>query len=144
MIIQLERWADALPELVPLFAEHWSEVETHDDEEILNPNWKAYLSLDDSGAYVLCIARIDGEIVGYIGDVIHENIHYQKLHAVNDFMYVKPEYRKSEVFPKMLRFVEQHEKKMGCTVRIMHLKRKGKDYKHYKSHEAVMRKVLGD
>lgn len=144
MIIQLEKWADALPELIPLFVEHWSEVETHEDEETLNPNWSAYLELDEAGVYVLCTARIEGEIVGYIGDVVHENIHYQTLHAINDFMYVKPEYRKSDVFPKMLRFVEQHEYKMGCTVRIMHFKRTGKDYKQYKTHESVMRKRLGD
>ena len=143
MIIQLERWADCLQELVPLFVQHWSEVETHEDEEQLNPNWEAYLQLDEAGVYVLCTARMDGNIIGYIGDVVHENIHYQTLHAVNDFMYVLPEYRTTDVFPKMLRVVEQHEAKMGCTVRTMHFKREGKSYKHYKAHESVMRKVLG-
>lgn len=143
MIITIERWVNVLPELVPLFVNHWKEVETKAHEE-LNPNWNLYLELDAQGVYALCVARVEGEIVGYIGDIVHTSLHYQTLHAVNDFMYVKPHLRKSDCFKKMMRCIEDHEKRMGVTTRFMNFKDPGRDYGKYRAIERVMIKRLGD
>lgn len=144
MIIQQENISDIVNEVIPMLADHWLEAEHNRDELPLNPDWDMYAMLEDQGVYVVVTARFEGELIGYMGDIIHKHLHYSELVSSTDLVFIKPEHRKGVVFKKMVRLMEDLCKRRGVKERFMNMKQPGKGLLGYNQFEIVTRKYLGD
>lgn len=80
-------------EVKPLLEAHWDEVAMWPDQ-ILNPDWDLYRMVEDAGMVRAYTVRDAGVLVGYALFFVRPNIHATHvLMAVQDVLYVMPEYR---------------------------------------------------
>lgn len=142
--VKIAKLVDHLEELAPKLASHWSEVEQDKDQVTLDPDFVSYLKLEEAGYLMLVICTSNECIVGYMWDLIHTNLHYNKLYAVNDVVYVDPRYRGYGIMHKMNQVAEDNLIKRGVVARTINLKSKQSDtVDGYTSIETVYHKNLG-
>lgn len=110
-------------ELKPLLMAHWDEVAMHKDEIAFDPNWDAYLLMQEAGAVHTTTVRKDGELIGYNIFFLYFHPHYQNnKFAQNDVFYVDPAYRGGTIAYKMMKHSEKVLKELGCSVVMYHMK----------------------
>lgn len=120
---QVEPLVDFLDELAPLLAAHYEEVAMYKEHVKLDPDYDKYLALDKAGVLHCVTVRDAGKIIGYFLSFIHPHIHYQEsVYAVNDILYLDPEYRGTDVAVKMFMFAEEQLKAEGVDVMVLHMK----------------------
>jgi len=90
---QVEPYSEALPDLLPLYPQHWSEVALDQDrpEAALKPRFDVYAQRDAAGELVLVTLRNDGSLCGYFLCFVSPGLHYADcLTAQMDIVYVHP------------------------------------------------------
>jgi len=89
-----ERFVDVIDEAIPLLEDHFLEIEKQSDF-MLNIDKDAYAALDDADVIRLFTVRdVEGKLAGYALFFVHNSLHYKNYkHALQDVLYVKPEYR---------------------------------------------------
>lgn len=120
--IQRERVIDVMEEAIPILIPHWKEAEQHIKGPKLNPDFNAYLDMENEGLLILVTARDDKRLIGYTLDVCSNDFHYKTIVCKADLVYVHPDYRNQDVFKKMIDKIEEEEVRMGATIRVMSLK----------------------
>lgn len=141
--IEVESITETMAELTPILGQHAQEVETHG--LIFNPNFETYCQLDQLGNFLLVVARDENtEVVGYCGDFIQMDLHNQVVMAINDFAWVKPNYRKTGLFAAMIEVTEEAAICRGAKLRQMALKKPGTGPLGYTQAEILYQKVLGE
>ena len=129
---QVENYKDIIEEMKPLLEEHYKEIAMYQDHIDLNPNYYLYELMSATGQVHFFSARDDGKLIGYCVTFVHPNPHYKDhIYAVNDIVYVDPEYRHSLVAPTMLTNLEAIMKDAGVSVMSFHMKT-------YKPFESLM------
>ena len=109
-------------EMIPLLKKHWVEI-AHYPDIPMDPNWEAYMAMQDNEALVIMTVRVNTKLVGYIVYFVHPNIHYQgSLQAVQDVLFIDPSYRKGMLGIRLLKASEAVLKGMGVQVVMQHLK----------------------
>ena len=121
MKYQVEKWEDFYKDAIPLFEAHWKELENDRDGIVLNIDHERYKALDDNGFLLITTAR-DEELIGYIVNVVSENLHCKELMSENDSLYVKPEYRSQGIFSELLDFTIKTLKEMNVSKMHIHTK----------------------
>ncbi len=97
-------------ELEPVLPLHYVELALDQDDVALDPDWDAYMQMEQMGLTHFFTARKDGELIGYIIGTIRGHLHYKSTkHYINDIYYVKAEHRNTGVG---YRFFQAHEKEM--------------------------------
>lgn len=122
---QQEQIENTWSELEPLLHEHYKEVAMFQDKIKLNPDKAFYEHAQDAGRVYLHTARTtkDRQLIGYAATMVHVNPHYQDhTYAVNDVVFVLPEYRDGQVAPTLVAMVESDMKRLGCSVMTFHMK----------------------
>lgn len=101
------------PEIRPLLARHWEEIASFDDIP-LDPDEERYNLMDEAGLMRCFTARADGVLIGYGVFVVGSNMHYRssKL-AVQDVLFVLPEYRRSRAGLGLIRFTGKQLREEG-------------------------------
>lgn len=135
---QEEKLANILDELKPLLEDHYQEVAIYKDHIALNPAYDLYLAMEVAGSLHVFTARdtTAQELIGYCITFVHKSPHYQDhVYAVNDVIFVKEEYRHSEIAPNMLNQLELIMEQTGVSVMTFHMKT-------YKPFETLM-DILG-
>lgn len=123
--IKKEPIKDTLQELIPLLSEHHDEVEDYKEKIAFNPDYMRYLEMEKSGLIHSVIVRDEGKIIGYCISFLMTHLHHSDhVYAMNDIVYLMPEYRRSEIGRAMFTFVEDDLKHMGVSVFIIHMKTK--------------------
>lgn len=90
---QVERLADCLEELKPLFELHFDRVASGKEYAHLNPNYQAYLEVERQGLLLTIILRSDERAVGYWIAFLIPSLHYQDcLTATCDVWAISPDY----------------------------------------------------
>ncbi len=147
---QVEKIEDIKDEIAPLLEEHWKEVAWYQDKIELKPDMEKYISLDESEKVIAFTMRDDGELVGYNVFFVNEHMHYREhLYAVNDVIFIKPEYRHRELSATLIKIAEAYLKVKGVSVVTMHMK-PNKPFHSlmkncgYKQQEFVYSKYIGD
>lgn len=113
-VFQIERWDDALAELVPLFSRHWHEVYEGQNASPFNVDSARYSALDAAGILHLVVARRDGKIIGYHIGLISNHLHSADLlHAVSDCYWFDPEVRHGIITKRLFEFVENDLARRG-------------------------------
>jgi GNAT superfamily N-acetyltransferase len=106
-------------EVAPLLSAHWREIAHYQDIE-LDPDWEFYRT---APFLRLFTARDEGTLVGYAVFMVARNKHYQaSLQAVQDVLFVLPEYRGCTVGYRLIKFSDAQLKAEGVQVVYQHVK----------------------
>ena len=106
LTFQVEPLTDAWPELVEMHQQHWREIEAHRGP--FAPELERYLVHERLGGFVLFTARDDGRLVGSLGVFLIPSRHTQRLIASEDYLYLRPEYRRGWNAAKLIATAEQY------------------------------------
>jgi GNAT superfamily N-acetyltransferase len=114
---QQEFLYDVKADIQRLLQMHWEEIALNKDHIKLNPDWNAYENLEESGRLKIFTARSGEALVGYFVVLVGNNIHYKDhLFAVNDVIYLEPEYRKGMTGFRLIKAAEKWLKDDGVSV----------------------------
>lgn len=114
-----ESVADVAAEIQPLLEAHWREI-AHYQDIALKPDWDFYRQAKTVRVYT---ARADGTLIGYGVFFVSHNKHYMgSLQAVQDILFVAPEYRGRTVGPRLIRFCEDMLREEGAQCVYHHVK----------------------
>lgn len=116
----------------PLFSEidrllhmHYDEIAENKDKIKLNVDHKFYFQGSKAGAIHVVTARKEGELIGYFVSIVRPHPHYKDhIFAMNDVLYVHPDYRKTSVSVRMFQYAEKALKAMGVSKIVLHMKTK--------------------
>lgn len=120
---QQEFMATVVPDMQSLLEQHWQEIAVNRDKIKLNPDWEAYADLESAGIARAFTARNGGILVGYFVVFCKQNIHYRDhVFAVNDVIYLHPDYRKGMTGVKLIKFAEKCLAEDGVSVLVINTK----------------------
>lgn len=120
---QAENGSDIWDEVAPLLARHWEEV-AHYQDIPLEPDREVYEGLEARGQLRCFTARDCGQLAGYAVFLVRPNMHYKSsLQAVQDVLFLAPEYRRGRVGISLLQFSEQRLAAEGVQAVYHHVKR---------------------
>lgn len=118
-----ERISEMRELLEPLLEEHYKEVAMYQDHIDLNPNWEAYEAMEEIGNTRMYAMWRDEELIGYNVFFVTPHMHYQDHeYAVNDVVYIHPDYRGTECTPEFFNYCEEMLQKEGISVISYHMK----------------------
>lgn len=113
---QVEPYADALPELVALYHDHWSELAMDKEypEAGLDPMWEVYDQRNASGQVLLVTLRETGQMIGYFLGFVAPGLHYRRcLTYHSDIFRIVPEHRGRMGGKRMVRVVIEECRRRG-------------------------------
>jgi GNAT superfamily N-acetyltransferase len=114
MTAQVEPWEQALPELRPLFEDHWRELALNQEKVPLAVNYGIYAALDRAGQLLVVTLRDAGRVVGYFMGIVAPGLHYSTcLECKMDIFRVLPEARGRHAGTRLFRAVEAECKRRG-------------------------------
>lgn len=120
--IQHEPFVDCWDEMKDLFRGHYEEIAFYKDIA-LDPDERAYVELARRGMLRIYTVRDAGALVGYVMFLVRPNPHYQgSLNAVQDVLYLKPEYRRGLTGVRLLKLAERRLAAEGVQVVYHHVK----------------------
>lgn len=110
------------PELAPLLEDHYHEIALFLDIP-LDVDRAAYEAMQDNGTLRIYTARHNGELIGYAIFFVHHNIHYSSSRqAVQDVLYLDPNYRGSMIAWDLIAYTERELARDGVEVIMHHVK----------------------
>jgi GNAT superfamily N-acetyltransferase len=139
---QVEKYDDVINEIWPMLEAHYLEICTDQHVKPFDPDLDRYQVMEDQGMLRIFTARrgwraadigtgelIDGlehpggQLIGYFVSVILPGLHYQQtLMAINDIMYIMPEYRGGTCGYRLLKLATEDVKNLGADILIIHMK----------------------
>lgn len=107
---------EVFPKISQMFERHYEELSVTKGFK-LNPDYEIYKQADERNTLKIVIAQENDEIVGYIVYFVGINLHYKDcLLATEDIYYLKPEYRKGLIGPRMFVFAEKYLQSIGVNM----------------------------
>src|SRR5262245_23443365 len=104
---QRELAQDLIKNIGYLIELHYKEIARYQDIP-LDPDFSLYLAAEAAGNLRCYTARMDSLLVGYSVFMVRRNLHYRSsLQAIQDILFVAPEYRKSRIGVRLIRFCDQ-------------------------------------
>jgi GNAT superfamily N-acetyltransferase len=119
MNYQRELVANVLGELKPLLERHYREI-AHYQDIPLDPDYGFYA---DAPHIRMFTVRDEGKLIGYGLFHVSRNKHYMgSLQAVQDILFILPEYRGTVTGPRLIRYCDEQLRAEGCQVVYQHVK----------------------
>lgn len=118
---QRERAHGVIPDLEPLLMRHWEEI-AHFKDIPLNPDFDAYRAMEEKGLLRVFTARNDGVLIGYAIFIVATNIHYATKQAVQDVLFLAPEYRNARVGLGLIQYGDEELTREGVSAVYHHVK----------------------
>jgi GNAT superfamily N-acetyltransferase len=119
MNYQREPFVDVMGEIKALWDLHYAEI-AHYQDIALEPDYEFYST---NPALRVFTARDEGRLVGYAIFGISHNKHYMSsLQAVQDLLYVHPEWRGKGLGQGLIEFSDKQLADEGCQVVYHHVK----------------------
>lgn len=114
---------DIFPEMADLFTQHYEEIAGHKDKIKLAPDMFRYTEMEKLGKLLICTIREQGRLIGYSLYFVDTHIHYKHtLFAMNDILFLLPEYRKDGLALKLLAYCEVQMRRLGVDIAGIHMK----------------------
>ena len=125
-----ESVSSLIQEIKPLLEEHYKEIARHQNIIKLNPDFGKYKWMEEKGMIHLVTVRdhpgklgLYANLIGYFLCFLNQHIHYQDHQmAMNDIIYLSPEYRKGTTAKEMIEYTTQGLKKRGVTKLCINVK----------------------
>lgn len=119
----VENYSDIIEEMKPLLEAHYHEIAWYQDKIELNPDYEKYAQMADAGLVHIVSARDEGKLIGYFVSMVIPGMHYKStLYALNDVLFVHPDYRGSSTAYRMFKYAFEQLKSMGVDVITIHMK----------------------
>jgi L-amino acid N-acyltransferase YncA len=109
MIFQVEAWSDCKSEIIALARQH--HVECRVDSEPFELDEQTYDALEELGKLNVFTARDEGELVGYLVNIVTRHMHFNKLVSQHSGWFVRPD--KRGIGYKLLKLSEDGLRAMG-------------------------------
>ena len=110
-------------EMRELVKHHWEEIALNKERIRLNPDWDAYVRLEEEGILKCFTARDGHALVGYFIVFCRPHIHYvDHVFAVNDVIYLHPDHRKGRTGISLIKFAERCLADDGVSVLLINTK----------------------
>jgi len=121
---QQESLYEIIDEVDELLQLHYLELTLNRDKIKLEPMWERYSALEFAGAFVVYTARSNGRLIGYSAFFLNNHLHYADLKtAINDVLYIHPDFRVGRTGIGMIRFSERSlVKQLGSFKLVWHAK----------------------
>ena len=117
-----ETSATVLDEIKPLLAAHWREI-THYPDIALDVDYERFLAAEKRGALRIFTARNNGELAGYAIFLVGPSSRSkQSIQALQDVLYLDPEYRRGRIGMHLIKFADDALRAEGVQVSIQHVK----------------------
>lgn len=122
VIFKRERAHDVFEEMIPLLEAHFHEI-AHFKDIPFNPDRELYEAMEEQGCLRVFTARNDGVLIGYAVYVVRHNGHYKSsLQAVQDVLFLLPEYRKARLGAELISVCDNVLRAEGVQVVYQHVK----------------------
>jgi len=131
MNYQINSIVDVIQNNIDLVASHWDEVIADQPTAALRISDSKYEWLEANSNLAVYTAHDKNKMVGYAVWIVMESLHSGNMQALNDCIYVKPEYRKRGVGKELIAFSEGDLKEQG----IVHM---GISMKSYNKFEGLV------
>ena len=119
----VESYYNVLLELRPMLEQHWAEISWYQDEVPYDPDWDRYAKMADAGMLHIVTARDEGKLIGYYISLLTAGMHYRStVYAMNDVLFVDPEYRGGTVAYRMFKYAFEQLKAAGAQIITIHMK----------------------
>lgn len=141
---------DVFRDIGETFVKHHEEVESFSKEVPLDIDRGQFEVLEAAGVLHTVSVRDDGNLIGYYVSMLTPHPHHKgSLFAVNDILYIAPEYRSSGVAAGMISFAEEDLRGIGVTVMSFSMKtahpfKSLADYLGFEETDIVYSKYLGE
>lgn len=123
LVVTRETFDSAVADIAPLLNRHWEELAMFKDEIPLNVNWGGYKRGYDAGLIRAYGARVDGILIGYaVFQVLPRHAHYAHRWAINDVIWIAPEWRNIQIGTALCKFFEEDLRKDGPIVIVVETK----------------------
>ena len=114
---------DVVQEIDSLLRLHYDELTRNKDRVRLDPIWSAYASLEHLGRFFIYTARDNDKLIGYAAFFVNSHLHYADLKvAINDVLFLHPDYRLGMTGIKLLKFCESEMKALKVDKLVWHCK----------------------
>lgn len=113
--IQEENTLDAFLECLELGEQHYNEVEEKSDKLPYRVDKQMAVQLFNSGMIRVVTVRLEGELVGYYGNIISPDIFNSKIAARELGIYIKPEHRGGRLFLRLYKYTEACMRERGIS-----------------------------
>lgn len=128
--IKIERFPECSAGIEKLSALHYKEISAFVGKLECAPDFATYAEMCKRGVLQITTVRdmLEGfALVGYCVDIVSPSLHYSKdLFAVNDVVYLLPNYRKAAVGYELIRTAREALKARGVSVHLLHMKEEHK------------------
>ena len=106
---------EIIGEMQEMIHAHFNETGYDNDSLKLDPDYDLYFKIEDANCLVCTAARnSDGLLIGYSIELIQPSLHHKGyVNAINDVLYVHPNYRGTHVPEEIIAFVGEYLKEMG-------------------------------
>lgn len=128
---QVEEWSDELyHEAYPLLYAQYREIATDKEVKPFDPDITQYENANELGMLRIVTARFhqpvlldDGRLVGYFCSIVSPGLHYQQTRiALNDILYIDPEFRGGTTGYRLFKFAIEDLKNLGADILTIHMK----------------------
>lgn len=115
LVFALEPLAEVWPAVIALGEMHWNETEKYRHGQPFKPDRERYIYYEREGMFFMFTARdaVNGMLVGNFGVYITESMHTQERIAVEDAMFLHPDYRRGTNAIRFIRHVRDECFKRG-------------------------------
>jgi hypothetical protein len=114
LTFQQESIREIWREMDELLSLHYEEVALYKSLIKLEPMWNQYFALEDLGRFIIYTVRDDGVLVGYGAFFVTPHMHYgSTVVAMNDVLFIHPEYRKSTGGYRLIKFCDESLRQRG-------------------------------
>ncbi len=115
-------------EVAPLLERHWREIAHYQTAVPLAVDFGVYERASMQKRLLILTARDEGKLIAYCVFFITRSPHYTStLYALNDVLYVVPEYRNTRTGLALIRESEKRLRERGCQRISWHVKEKNAD-----------------
>lgn len=107
VLFSRETFDQIVPEMRDYLTDHWLELAMFKDKIPLDPDYDKYKAAGDLGIIRFYSCRDGGYLVGYaIYCIVDRHMHYAHRWAVNDIVWLLPDYRNAGVGNAFFDFIE--------------------------------------
>jgi GNAT superfamily N-acetyltransferase len=119
-----ESFAGCIDEALPLLAKHHAEIDSYPDIP-LDVDRERYAAVEAAGGLRVYTARCEGLLLGYAVFCVSRNAHSRdSLQAVQDAVYLDPDYRRGDIGISLLRYAERQMAAEGVELLHHYVKRR--------------------
>lgn len=119
-----EKFSAIVRELLPLWQRHWDEIATSSRTSLpFEPDFTSYYNMEAGGFLHILTVRIDGELVGYVFNIIGPYLHSANAKAAHTIMFwLAPEHRHGWTGVRLLRLNRRGLRERGVRLHTINVK----------------------